>query len=165
MSEEIKSCPSCGADNWASARYCGRCGSEIAETVHCQRCGSEQAAELAFCTECGASLHQQGVVVPEVAKDAPTRVDRCACGGLMKPAYKVGNGALSEVGGWLFGGERRLFWVCQSCGQMQLHETEVAKQRAKEAAESAKTLFGCLLGIGLLIALGFLLKACIQGPF
>ncbi|MEZ5993608.1 MAG: hypothetical protein R3E76_14830 [Planctomycetota bacterium] len=78
----------------------------------------------------------------------------------MKPKYRVGNGALSEVGGWLLGGEKRLFWVCEKCGQLKLHETEIEKEKAKEVAAAASNVFGCLLAIAIIVGAFFLFRAC-----
>lgn len=51
--EEIK-CPSCGANNPKTMKFCGECGTKLAtEKVICSNCGSEIPAGMKFCGECG----------------------------------------------------------------------------------------------------------------
>ncbi|MCA8936837.1 MAG: zinc ribbon domain-containing protein [Planctomycetes bacterium] len=154
------SCRGCGTLNSADALYCRHCGDEIAGVVHCKRCGASQLADSRFCTACGMDLLQGGLVVPEVSDTAPTQVDRCECGGLMKPAHKYGDGALKQLGGWLGGGERQLFWECQECGVLKLHEAEIEKQkkiRRQEQLESAMSMVGCTVLLAILVGVTVLL--------
>jgi len=48
-------CTSCEADNPASFRYCGTCGSQL-PTGACAACGLENQAGQRFCGRCGAQL-------------------------------------------------------------------------------------------------------------
>ena len=51
--EEIK-CPSCGANNPKTMKFCGECGTKLAtEKVICSNCGAEIPAGMKFCGECG----------------------------------------------------------------------------------------------------------------
>jgi class 3 adenylate cyclase/tetratricopeptide (TPR) repeat protein len=63
-------CPSCGAPNPASFRFCAACGSAL--TPSCPACGTTAARDARFCGNCGASLaaddgqgDSQSVVVEE----------------------------------------------------------------------------------------------------
>jgi class 3 adenylate cyclase/tetratricopeptide (TPR) repeat protein len=48
------SCPACGFENPASARYCGRCGAPLG--IECPSCGAPVRPGLVYCTSCGAGL-------------------------------------------------------------------------------------------------------------
>lgn len=51
--DEIK-CPSCGANNPKTMKFCGECGTKLAaEKVICSNCGAEIPAGMKFCGECG----------------------------------------------------------------------------------------------------------------
>src|SRR5689334_2598917 len=84
-------CPTCGAENEASNRFCEQCGSRItpsggfqpapadlaalptAAGPTCPSCGAAVLPGEAFCDECGASL--TGVApaaAASIANDAPT---------------------------------------------------------------------------------------------
>ncbi len=47
-------CPSCGAPNEASRKFCGQCGRGLA--VACAACGTPNAPGTKFCGECGSAL-------------------------------------------------------------------------------------------------------------
>ncbi|TSD94276.1 SPFH domain-containing protein [Skermania sp. ID1734] len=48
------SCPNCGHNNTATAKFCQDCGTALApKTMHCTNCGTELAAGAKFCGECG----------------------------------------------------------------------------------------------------------------
>jgi membrane protease subunit (stomatin/prohibitin family) len=49
-------CPSCGAENPASAKFCNNCGAPLGK-VKCPNCGAENAPDAKFCNNCGAKLH------------------------------------------------------------------------------------------------------------
>jgi len=51
-------CLSCGFDNPAESRFCGRCGEALARA--CPTCGAPVPATLAFCTACGTELQPGG---------------------------------------------------------------------------------------------------------
>src|SRR6266542_4152251 len=84
-------CPTCGAENEASNRFCEQCGSRItpsggfqpapadlaslptAAATTCPSCGAAVLPGEAFCDECGAALgNAVSVAAPSVANDAPT---------------------------------------------------------------------------------------------
>lgn len=48
------SCPACGGDNAADAKFCDDCGAPMQRT--CARCNATNAADATFCDDCGASL-------------------------------------------------------------------------------------------------------------
>ena len=53
IANEIK-CPSCGANNPKTMKFCGECGTKLAtEKVICSNCGAEIPAGMKFCGECG----------------------------------------------------------------------------------------------------------------
>jgi class 3 adenylate cyclase len=47
-------CPACGAENKAGAKFCGLCGIGLAS--RCPACGTGVRAEQRFCDECGTAL-------------------------------------------------------------------------------------------------------------
>ena len=47
-------CPTCGAEADAGARFCATCGTSLAAT--CPNCGAETAPGASFCASCGTSL-------------------------------------------------------------------------------------------------------------
>ena len=49
------SCPACGHENRATARFCGNCGSPLA-TVACPSCGAGNPVGQRFCDACGKTL-------------------------------------------------------------------------------------------------------------
>ena len=53
MSETI-SCPACGSSNEAGRKFCGECGTALAQT--CPSCGTPNAPSVKFCGECGTAL-------------------------------------------------------------------------------------------------------------
>ena len=53
MSETI-SCPACGSANEAGRKFCGECGTTLAQT--CPSCGTPNAPSVKFCGECGTAL-------------------------------------------------------------------------------------------------------------
>ena len=52
-------CPTCGADNGADARFCARCGTELASV--CPRCGAPVPTDARFCSACGETLGGESV--------------------------------------------------------------------------------------------------------
>ncbi len=60
-------CPACQADNPATNRFCGRCGTALG--LRCPQCGAEVPSGNRFCGLCGASL--QDAPAP-AAKPTPT---------------------------------------------------------------------------------------------
>ena len=49
-------CPKCGAQNNATMKFCGSCGSKLSATMICPHCGKEIPEGLKFCGECGGPL-------------------------------------------------------------------------------------------------------------
>jgi adenylate cyclase len=49
-----KRCDACGAENPATSRYCGACGSAL--RGRCPACGAAVASEARFCGACGAAV-------------------------------------------------------------------------------------------------------------
>src|SRR5207247_633358 len=47
-------CPACGSENEAARKFCGECGSPLAQI--CPSCGEPNAPAVKFCGECGAPL-------------------------------------------------------------------------------------------------------------
>src|SRR6185295_1870801 len=54
MTDNAHTCPACGHENLAAAKFCGECGTRL-NTV-CATCGFVNSVEHNFCSECGASL-------------------------------------------------------------------------------------------------------------
>lgn len=52
---EVKkiSCPKCGAEIRATAKFCPECGEKLATKKHCTSCGAEIKATAKYCSECG----------------------------------------------------------------------------------------------------------------
>ena len=50
-------CPTCGTENRAGAKFCVKCGAGLA--LACPACGSPHQPGDAFCAECGAALSAQ----------------------------------------------------------------------------------------------------------
>lgn len=53
-----KTCPSCNADNRATAKFCAECGTKfVTKTkLFCPECGAENKSTAKFCAECGTKL-------------------------------------------------------------------------------------------------------------
>ena len=53
-----RSCPSCGAEVAATARFCGRCGASLKAKpeAHCPSCGAPVSPDAKFCGNCGAKI-------------------------------------------------------------------------------------------------------------
>ncbi|MBA2641924.1 MAG: zinc ribbon domain-containing protein, partial [Actinobacteria bacterium] len=64
MTDELL-CPSCGSANELSRKFCGECGTALAQA--CPSCGAANAPAVKFCGECGAALSAQ----PREAPSAP----------------------------------------------------------------------------------------------
>lgn len=76
--EEIIICPSCGAKNPASSKFCSECGKTLAQPkVKCIKCGTEIDPGVKFCPECGApQIHETickkcGAHMPSDSKFCP----------------------------------------------------------------------------------------------
>ncbi|AKA24991.1 double zinc ribbon domain-containing protein [Pseudomonas chlororaphis] len=48
------SCPDCGANNAAGARFCQQCGTSL-HPAACGQCGNPLAAAARFCGQCGGA--------------------------------------------------------------------------------------------------------------
>ncbi|HEV8250214.1 MAG TPA: tetratricopeptide repeat protein [Gaiellaceae bacterium] len=65
-------CPSCGSENRAGAKFCATCGHAL--TLACPSCGAAYQAGDAFCVECGHALHTPvAAAAPERAAPAAER--------------------------------------------------------------------------------------------
>jgi len=70
-------CPNCGFDNPPGMKFCGMCGTRLAQA--CPACGFANPPEFRFCGQCGAPLIQEpGLVQPPqpqfpVEAEVPTR--------------------------------------------------------------------------------------------
>jgi len=56
------SCPKCGSENTAGAKFCVECGAKIeaaTATAPCVKCGAQLQAGTKFCNECGAKQEKQ----------------------------------------------------------------------------------------------------------
>lgn len=54
---KMVTCPICGAENKASAKFCSECGQKIENAKKfCSECGAEVSAQAKFCPECGKKL-------------------------------------------------------------------------------------------------------------
>ncbi len=51
-----KFCPSCGASNPKSAKFCIECGEKLSQKGKCPKCGAEINSRSKFCPECGEKL-------------------------------------------------------------------------------------------------------------
>ena len=58
--QQTVSCPTCGKQNAAGAKFCAECGGkmEVAK-VPCVKCGAELREGAKFCSECGATQEKQ----------------------------------------------------------------------------------------------------------
>ncbi|HET7450941.1 MAG TPA: zinc-ribbon domain-containing protein, partial [Gaiellaceae bacterium] len=59
-------CPNCGAENPAGQRFCGSCGTALAQT--CGSCGTANPPGQRFCGNCGTAL---GATAAPAAPSAP----------------------------------------------------------------------------------------------
>ena len=65
----MPSCPSCGAENLDTSRFCGACGIPLL-AVSCASCGAANPAEHRFCGQCGAALSAAAAPAAEPARPA-----------------------------------------------------------------------------------------------
>jgi len=58
--QQVVVCPSCGAKNPATVKFCGSCGASLAPVakIVCPNCKAENPANLKFCGNCGKPLAQ-----------------------------------------------------------------------------------------------------------
>jgi class 3 adenylate cyclase/tetratricopeptide (TPR) repeat protein len=62
-------CPSCGSENVANAKFCVECGAPLA--LACPSCGTPHAAGQRFCAECGTPLTAAASPAPTQAPPPP----------------------------------------------------------------------------------------------
>ena len=55
-SQDKKFCPSCGAANPKSAKFCVECGEKLSQKGKCPKCSAEINSKSKFCPECGEKL-------------------------------------------------------------------------------------------------------------
>jgi membrane protease subunit (stomatin/prohibitin family) len=49
-------CPTCNAENSASAKFCSECGARLSTVTKCPNCNADLAPGAKFCSECGAKI-------------------------------------------------------------------------------------------------------------
>ena len=54
--QDKKFCPSCGAANTKSAKFCSECGEKLLQKGKCPKCSAEINSKSKFCPECGEKL-------------------------------------------------------------------------------------------------------------
>jgi class 3 adenylate cyclase/tetratricopeptide (TPR) repeat protein len=59
------SCPACGTDNAAGAKFCVECGNRL--NAGCPSCGTLNVAGAKFCVECGTNLLSSAPSTPAIA--------------------------------------------------------------------------------------------------
>ena len=90
MADAVR-CPSCGEENESGRKFCGECGSPLAQA--CSECGSSNPAGTKFCGECGNPLTVQAPREERVAPQAAVAERRLVS---VLFADLVGYTALSE---------------------------------------------------------------------
>jgi class 3 adenylate cyclase/tetratricopeptide (TPR) repeat protein len=65
-------CPACGGENPADARFCAGCGGPLARP--CPDCGRPAAVDAAFCAGCGRRLGRPPVGAPPAPPTAPEHI-------------------------------------------------------------------------------------------
>src|SRR5262249_3901616 len=71
-------CPSCGTENEPGRKFCGECGSPLAQL--CPSCGAANGPTVKFCGECGTRLETAPAAVPGPAPAAPAAERRPVTG-------------------------------------------------------------------------------------
>jgi class 3 adenylate cyclase/tetratricopeptide (TPR) repeat protein len=66
-------CPACGTPNEGDRKFCGECGTALAQT--CPSCGTPNPPTVKFCGECGAALSAQATEA-SIAPSAPAAARR-----------------------------------------------------------------------------------------
>ena len=61
----MSACASCGTENAAGRKFCGRCGTPLARS--CPTCGAANEPEVSFCGECGSRLDAEAPPAREPA--------------------------------------------------------------------------------------------------
>ena len=78
--QSTKACPSCGAQNNESAKFCAECGTRFAVNV-CPSCGAQTKSGAKFCAECGTKLNQGKVFCSECGEENAPGTKFCSnCG-------------------------------------------------------------------------------------
>ena len=67
-------CPSCGSENVANAKFCVECGTALA--LACPSCGTPYAAGQRFCAECGTPLNARATAPPAAAPQQAPAAER-----------------------------------------------------------------------------------------
>jgi len=67
QAQQVIVCPSCGAKNPTTSKFCGNCGGSLAPVakVVCPNCKAENPANLKFCGNCGKPLTPAEVTCPK----------------------------------------------------------------------------------------------------
>ncbi len=80
-------CPGCGKQNRANAKFCGGCGESLAADVRCTACGTSNPPGQRYCDECGRP----------VGGPAPEPEARTLCGGRYRVLRFLGEGGRKLV--------------------------------------------------------------------
>jgi len=84
QAQQVVLCPSCGAKNPATVKFCGSCGASLAPVakVVCPNCKAENPANLKFCGNCGKPLTvATEVACPKCSAKNPSGTKFCGnCG-------------------------------------------------------------------------------------
>lgn len=85
-------CPSCGAANAASNKFCLECGAGMAPTPTCRSCGTQLAPGAKFCTTCGTTVGASTASAPGSVVDgewhrAPDELVRKVPGDALRSSF------------------------------------------------------------------------------
>ena len=84
QAQQVVMCPSCGAKNPTTVKFCGNCGGSLAPVakVACPSCKAENPANLKFCGNCGKPLTMATeVACPKCSTKNPAGTKFCGnCG-------------------------------------------------------------------------------------
>ncbi len=82
--QQLVICPSCGAKNPTTVKFCGNCGGSLAPPakITCPNCKAEVPANMKFCGNCGASLTAPAeITCPKCSTKNPSGTKFCGnCG-------------------------------------------------------------------------------------
>ena len=130
--EQVRTCPSCGAELRAGVTFCGSCGARLAaqpevaplpeETRECPACGAEMALGLDFCEACGARLEVESTAVE--ARESPPPPGETTVEGVAAPAEEeprkcpgCGEAVKADWKACPFCGESLAPASCPECGK------------------------------------------------
>ena len=67
-------CAKCGAELTDGAKFCGKCGTAVPQTLTCPACGKEVAIGSEFCPHCGQNLHAEATPESGTQKNSRKRL-------------------------------------------------------------------------------------------